>query len=160
MNNYITDKKTRAESHVRSFFWQAYIFLIPFHRMLFFPLIGAKLQLPELIFLPWFFSSLKEFKQLFQRSFWIPFDVIVLFWGIIMIIPALFYGLSLNISLEFAGAVYLFLLYFLIRLTAKTKDFTLKATQVIIYSSILSALLGLTGWILFYLFDLPTLPLF
>ena len=137
----------------RNIFWKLYILTIPFQRILYFPGIGSKIQLPELAFIPWLFSSLKDFRRICNGNLWTRLDLVVLLWPAVMLLPGLRNGITSAILLEIAVTAYLVIIYFLIRISVRG-EFLPDVIRIIIWSAVVTAGLGLLGWFLEIAFGL------
>lgn len=135
---------------MKSLFWKIYLFFIPFNRLLRLPYIGDKLQLPELMFFPWLFSSLKDVRGEFKENRWFITDIAVLAWVLVMFLPVVANGWSVNLIYEIAGTFYLAIVYFLIRWNS-TPGFIDMAVKLLVMSGFVSAAVGIAGWILMVL---------
>lgn len=144
----MTNDRMKTDWKYIGFALTIYILAIPLNGLLKLPVVGDKLQLPEIVFL---FLFVLTFLKVIKQKLWIK-------WRLISIDKALIvYGLALLISclghptkaslFEMLGFVYLALLYviinfYLIESREKVRKFLVKNTQL---SGIFSAVLGLIG---------------
>lgn len=140
----------------RSLLWKAYIISIPFQGIAVFQGFASKIQIPELVFIPWCIAGFRDFKKILRDRFFIPADRIVLLWPLAMILPGVIRGITIPYLLEIAGAIYLVMIYFLIRL-ADRDHLPDMAIRTLICAATITALAGLAGWLTGTLFSLETL---
>lgn len=135
--------------------WKLYILLIPVHWLLFLPVVGHKVQIPELVFLIWLIISYKDFRKLSDPGFRVPFDYVVLLWPFAIIIPGVVNGFNAPQIFELVGAFYLVTLYFLLRVTI-SKQMIREIPGVLVWSAAMAAILGISGWLLYVVFNFET----
>ncbi|XCN75218.1 MAG: hypothetical protein Q3M24_10955 [Candidatus Electrothrix aestuarii] len=135
--------------------WQAHLLTIPFQRLWYIPQLGYKLQLAELIFLPFLLSASRNIKKLLSKDAWRELDILVLLWPLVNVIPYL-HNRSIHLNIiELIGTVYLVLLYFLIRL-AIDRSLLVQFHKVMVLTATIAASLGIIGWLLYTLLDIRT----
>ena len=127
--------------------WAAGIIAVPFQRLWALPVFGAKLQPPELLFLPLCLTALLYgLKQRWQIRFSL-LDACVPVWLAANLLAGLHAGLSRGVIIELLTAVYLLLLYVSIRLTVRD-DLLGKFPKFMAISATIAAVFGIAGWLL------------
>ncbi|MCP4395914.1 MAG: hypothetical protein GY801_01190 [bacterium] len=135
--------------------WKLYICAIPFQRLWELPYVGHQLQLPEIIFLPFSFVALRNAARLFSKEFWRLLDIAVLLWPLVKVIPCIHNGINRTNILDIAGAIYLVILYFFIRLIIDRRLLR-QIQRLTILSALIAGILGGIGWSLSMFFDIHT----
>lgn len=132
-----------------------YLASTPLQRLWYLPHLGYKLQLPEILFVPLFLSALGNIRRIFHRSAWNVLDLFILLWPVATLLPSLQSRLNLQNIIDAAGAVYLVLLYFSVRL-AMSERMRASLHEIIVLTSTLAALMGIVGWSLYTLLRIVT----
>lgn len=135
---------------LRERFSKLYFASTPLQRLWYLPPLGYKLQLPEILFVPLFFSALGNIRKFFHRSAWNVLDFFVLLWPVATLLPSLQSPLNFRNILDGAGAVYLVLLYFSVRLVLN-EPARANFNGIVVLTSTLAALMGIFGWSLYTL---------
>ncbi len=137
--------------------WAIYMLTIPFLRILNLPVVGQKLQLPEIAFLPILAKSAAHMDlNVVRRRSWYRFlDVTVIIWPFLQLFSCLLSGFTRASVVEVLGAGYLVGLYFCMRLLAD-RDLLKAVPRTLVVAAMISAVLGLVGWGLSMFFSVHT----
>lgn len=130
-----------------------YIISISFHDILTLPMIGRKIQPPEIIFLLTVFFLLLNFKKIdFSKLRWNNLDLaLMIYLGVILVTSLL--SMNFRPLLEFIGLCYLLANYFIIRifLISIEKEFENFIKKAISWMGLLATIFGIIGIFTTYL---------
>lgn len=117
-----------------------------FQRLWRLPLLGEKLQLPEVTFFPMLLAALSSPHTRISKLRLGLLDVVVLLWPVVNALPGLFMGYSRSSVIEILASCYVVVLYYAIRLLFDSHMLD-RFIAVATLTALIAASIGAIGWL-------------